>query len=179
MRFFIKSLAWILTGCLLAVFDCILQGAGGSSWLSTPQLLLAFWAPLIVLSERSMFTLEALPSFLILDFYAATPFGAYSLALLGGLYATTALFQKVFSSISALTVFAGVLFCSLLSRLVLYSLVAALVVLKKITFDFNVSVLVFSLAEALATAALSLIAYTIQRYLLHFTPRSKGMPIRI
>lgn len=179
MRFFFRSLAWILAGCILAALDCIMQGAGGSGWLSAPHLLLAFWAPLIVLSERSAFTLEALPSFLILDFYAATPFGFYSLALVGGLYATTALFQKFFSSISALTVFAGVLFCSLLSRLILYALVAAAVVLKKTVFDFDISVLLFSLEEAMATAVLSLLAYVIQRYLLGFTPRSKGMPIRI
>lgn len=178
MRAFLTSLAWILGGCLLAVIDSVLQGTGLMA-LAFPQCLIAFWVPAIVLREDSSLALKALPSFLLLDFYAATPFGLYSLALVGALYATSALFQKVFSSISALTVFAGVLFCTLLGRTLLYCLLAILVILKKTAFDFNLSIAVFAAEEAVATAFISLFSYAFYRHIFGFIPRSKGAPIRL
>lgn len=173
MQKILRIFIWMLTGSLVAVLDCVAEGTG-MPLFAAPQLLIAFWMPLMVMNDDPMLILKALPGFLIIDFYAATPFGFYSLSLLGGIYITCLLFQKVFSSVSLVTIVAGSIFCSIVSRAILYMFLGLILLLHKGQFPVNFSVITTSLQEAIATSVVSGVFFLIYRRLFKRVRRSAG-----
>lgn len=173
MRNILYTFLWIAVGSLVAVLDIMLQGTG-SIVLSAPQLIIAFWAPLMVTHDDPTLILKALLGFFIIDFYTVTPFGFYSLSLLGGLYITRVLFQRVFSSVSLITILAGSVFCALVTRLILYMFLGLFLLLHKGFFPVNLSALAFSVEEALATSILSVPVYFMCRGLYGRVRRPEG-----
>jgi hypothetical protein len=158
----IKILAWIFAGILLAALSVCLQNFAFIDGFR-PELIIAFWAPIIVLTPDNHRILEALPGFFIVDFYSVTPFCLYSFALLGGLYATRSLFAKVFSSVSIITIGAGVFFCALFVRFLLYVLLGFTLLLHKDIFPITVSAIPFALQQAFITSIFSLLTYGFYR----------------
>lgn len=163
MRIFLKIFFWTILSLLVTIIGLALRGTE-FNFFSTPQLVLAFWIPIVVLSTNQKTVFLSLPSILIYDFYATTPFGAYSIALIIGIYTAHAMFKTIFTNITPLTIFFGTFIGTLASRIAIYIFLFFLFLLKRYPLVFSYSDAVYIAQEILSTGLISLIPYTLYRY---------------
>ncbi len=163
MRIFLNIFFWLFISLVVAIVGLALRGTE-FNFFSTPQLVIAFWIPILVLSTNPKTIFLSLPSILIYDFYATTPFGLYSIAIVIGIYVSQVVFKTIFTNISLLTIFFGTCIGTITTRIVMYFFLFFLVMLKRYSFVFSYSDAVFIAQEILTTSLFSLIPYILYKY---------------
>lgn len=148
-RIFLFS-SWFFAGCCIAFLHLAVRTTP-FVWIQSIHMLIAWWGPLLVLRQNPYLVLFALPSAIIVDLFAATPFGLFTITFICSCCLLAVLLQKFFTSVSVVTVSIGIFISCLGARLLLWFLLFLLSFVHISTLTWSIDMLFFLVREAIAT----------------------------